>query len=147
MHLADQSVSEYLDATAAPTPAPGGGSAAAAACGLAAALVEMAAGIEARRAGASERMAAIPARAAVLRGRALELAEEELGSYAPVLAARRLDRADPRRAARVKAALAEASRTPQQIAEGADEVAALGATVAAECDPSVRGDARAGVLL
>ena len=75
------------------------------------------------------------------------LAERELTSYAPVLDARRLDRADPERAARIEAALLEASRSPLEIAEAGAEVAQLGAAVASDCDPSVRGDALAGVLL
>ena len=68
------------------TPAPGGGTTSACACALGAALLEMAAAIEGR--GEGERMR-------LLREHALELAERELGSYAPVLAARRLPADDP----------------------------------------------------
>ncbi len=80
--LVNRPLADVLDAVAAPTPAPGGGSSSALGCALAAALVEMAAGIG----GASEAVE----RAGALRARALALAEEELGSYAPVLEARRL---------------------------------------------------------
>jgi formiminotetrahydrofolate cyclodeaminase len=130
--LAGQSLAQFLDDVAGATPAPGGGSSTAVACGLGAALVEMAAGIG----------GADGARVRAVRERALELAEEELSSYAPVLEARR--RREPER---VGSALLEASRSPLEIAEAAAEVAEIGAEVAAQSNPSVRGDAIAGVLL
>lgn len=127
--LADQPLAEFLEAVAAGTPAPGGGSAAAVACALAASLVEMATALSGRDA----------ERPRALRRRALELAEEELSSYAPVLAAK-----DPEERA---AALLEASGPPREVAELAAEVAQLGAEVARVCSDSVRGDALAGVAL
>jgi formiminotetrahydrofolate cyclodeaminase len=137
--LGAQTLADVLDAVAEATPAPGGGSSAACAAALGAALVEMAA----RLAGDSE----AAARAGGLRRRALELAEQELSSYAPVLEAVRLARDDPSRAARVEQALLEASRSPLEIAEVAAEVAELGVAVAGASSPSVRGDAATGVLL
>ena len=128
--LADQSLAGFLDAVAGATPAPGGGSSAAATCAVAAALVEMAAGIGG---GGVERPRA-------LRSRALELAEVELSSYAPVLEALRLPRDDPSRAERLSAALLEASRSPLEVAE-------LGVQVAQTSSAAVRGDALAGVVL
>ena len=122
----------------AATPAPGGGSTAACTCALGAALLEMAAAIEGR--GEGERMR-------VLREHALELAERELGSYEPVLQARRLPADDPERATRIDEALGEASAAPLAIAEAASEVAELGAGIAAGSGRAVRGDALAGVLL
>jgi methenyltetrahydrofolate cyclohydrolase len=122
----------------AATPAPGGGYAAACACAIAAGLVEMAAAIEAR--GEVERMR-------VLRAHALELGERELGSYEPVLEARRLPAGDPERSARIDTALTRASAEPLAIAEAASEVAQLGSGVAAGSGRAVRGDALAGVLL
>ena len=147
MTLGDQSLVRFLADTAAATPAPGGGSAAAATCALAAALVEMAGGIEAGRGAAASVAAVLPDRARALRERTLELAERELSSYAPVLEARRLNPADPERGHRIEAALLQASASPLEIAEAAGEVAELGAAVASACDPSVRGDALAGVVL
>lgn len=137
--LARQPLATFLDRVAQPTPAPGGGCSAAVACGLGAALVEMAAGIEGGRHS--------PGRLEELRVEALELAERELDSYAPVLEARRLPAADPERAERVAAALERASDAPLAIAELAAEVAELGAELAAGAGPSVRGDALAGVLV
>jgi formiminotetrahydrofolate cyclodeaminase len=127
--LADQSLAEFLEAVAAASPAPGGGSSAAVACALAAALVEMAAQLAGRD----------PGRLAALRARALELAEEELSSYAPVLSATDADQR--------AAALVEASRSPQEVADIAAEVARLGAEVAQASNAAVRGDALAGVTL
>ena len=139
MHgFADRPLASLVEELAASTPAPGGGSAAACACALGAALVEMAAALEGS--GEGERMR-------ILREHALELAERELSSYAPVLEARRLPRDDPERPGRIEVALAEASAAPLAIAEAASEVAELGAGLAAKTGPAIRGDALAGVLL
>lgn len=138
--LTRQPLVSLLEHVAAPTPAPGGGSSAACGCALGAALVEMAARIAGDREAEAERLAA-------LREKALELAEEELGSYEPVLEAQRLPRDDPDRPGRVAEALARASQAPLAIAEAAGEVAELGAGVATSARPAVRGDAIAGVLL
>lgn len=127
--LSDQPLAEFLEAVAAATPAPGGGSSAAVTCALAAALVEMAAQLAGRD----------PERLGALRERALELAEEELRSYAPVLAATD--------AGQRAAALVEASRSPQEVADIAAEVARLGAEVVQASSVAVRGDAQAGVTL
>jgi formiminotetrahydrofolate cyclodeaminase len=127
-----------VDQIGARTPAPGGGTTSACACALGAALLEMAAAIEGR--GEGERMR-------LLREHALELAERELGSYAPVLAARRLPADDPERATLIDEALTDASAAPLAIAEAASEVAELGAGIAAGSGRAVRGDALAGVLL
>lgn len=136
--FADRPLASIAEEIAAPTPAPGGGSTSACACALGAALVEMAAALE----GSGERE-----RMRVLRQHALELADRELGSYAPVLEARRLPPDEPERTARMEAALAEASAAPLAIAEAASEVAELGAALAARAGPAIRGDALAGVLI
>jgi formiminotetrahydrofolate cyclodeaminase len=141
--LGSQPLAALLDEVAAPTPAPGGGSSAACTAALAAALVEMAA----RLADGSDLPPETADRAGALRARALELAERELSSYEPVLAALRLPADDPARAERLRAALLEASRSPLAIAEAAAEVAGLGVEVARASSPSVRGDALTGTLL
>ena len=137
--VAKQPLDEFLDSVAEATPAPGGGSSSAVVAGLAAALVEMAA-----RLGRNEEVAV---RAGEIRESALSLAEQELSSYEPVLQALRLPGDDPSRGERVAAALLTASAAPLAIAEGAAEVAALGAEVAGAANPSVAGDALAGVVL
>jgi formiminotetrahydrofolate cyclodeaminase len=129
--LDSSSVADLLAEVAAPKPAPGGGSSAAVACALAAALVEMS-GDE---------------RAAALRVRALELAEADLGSYAPVLEAQQLPADDRTRARRLRRALSEASTVPLQLAELGCEVAELAAAAARGGRRSLEGDATAGALL
>jgi methenyltetrahydrofolate cyclohydrolase len=129
--LSKQPLGAFLGEVAADTPAPGGGTSAGVVAALAAALVEMSAGI----AGNSDAAAA----AANLRSRALELAEAELTSYAPVLEATTPSE-------RVEA-LAAASKPPARIAETAAEVAELGVEVASSASEAVRGDALTGVVL
>jgi methenyltetrahydrofolate cyclohydrolase len=137
--LGEKRLASFLDAVAEATPAPGGGTSAACAAALAAALVEMAAQL----AGDSD----TAGRSSGLRAHALELADRELSSYAPVLDALRLPREDPSRSAQVDEALLEASRSPVAIAELAADVAELGLAVARASSPSVRGDALTGTLL
>ena len=140
--LAEQPLHRFLEDVAEARPAPGGGSSAAIACALAAALVEMAARL-ARARGSDD----AAARARDLREAALELAERELTSFEPVLAALRLPTSDPDRESRVEAALGDASRPPLAIAETAAETAVLAVDVARDSSPSVRGDALTGALL
>ena len=139
--MRDRPLHEVLDAVAARTPAPGGGSTAAWTCALASGLVEMAASF------AGDELAAAGRRAAELRARALELAEAELHAFEPVLAAMRLPRDDPERAERVRAASSRAADSPMAIARAAAEVAELGSAAVREGNPNLRGDAIAGVLL
>ncbi len=124
---------------AARTPAPGGGTSAAAATAVAAALVEMAA----RFTGAW----GLAHRAREMRGRALELAEIELEAYAPVLEALRLPRDDPERAARIDAARTQASESPLEVAHLAAEVADLAAELATDGNTNLAGDAITAALL
>src|SRR5215213_9346907 len=159
--LSTQPLEAFLASVAEATPAPGGGSSAAVTAALAAALVEMAAALPSSRAASgtapdtrgapsSDPAAGAPhtrgapssypaGQARALRARALRLAEEELSSYAPVLAARD----EPER----ELALAAASEPPAQIVETAAEVAELGVEVAASASAAVRGDALTGVVL
>jgi methenyltetrahydrofolate cyclohydrolase len=138
--LAEQPLGRFLEEVAEASPAPGGGSSAAFACALAAALVEM----SARLAGVSYDG---PERARELRRQALELGERELTSYEPVLAALRLPADDPSREQRLETTLIEASGPPLAIAEAAAETAVLAAQVAGASSPSVRGDALTGAVL
>jgi methenyltetrahydrofolate cyclohydrolase len=143
--LEDQPLGALLGFVAAPDPAPGGGTSAAVAAALGTALLEMAASLEAAR--GEPDAAEIAQRARELRAHAVDLADRDLSSYAPVLEAQRLPEGTPDRAERVAAALGEASQTPLAVAEAAAEVAELGARVCAACHPAVRGDALAGVLI
>lgn len=148
--FADRSLRDIFAAVAERSPAPGGGSSAAWAGALGAGLVEMSARFGP---GASEsepdrqRLESLADRGADLRHRLLDLAEEDLDSYRPVLAARRLPGDDPERASQLDAALEQASQVPLEVARLAAEVAALGAEAAEIGGADIRGDAIAGVLL
>jgi formiminotetrahydrofolate cyclodeaminase len=130
---------DLLAALAERTPSPGGGCASAWAAALAASLLEMAA-LYAGQPG-------VAARAASLRAELLALGEQELESYAPVLAAQRLGAEDPNRPAALAAALSEACEAPLALARAAAEVAELSSVVAGEGPPSLKGDAIAGASL
>ena len=129
---------------AARQPAPGGGSSAAWACALAAALVEMAAAFAPD--GGRVEATSLAADARRLRDSALALAERELESYAPVLAALRSD-PGPERDRRLRAALSQAADAPLAVAGCAAEVAELGLAALTGGSEHLRGDAITGVLL
>jgi methenyltetrahydrofolate cyclohydrolase len=148
--IADTAVSELLDALAARTPAPGGGTAAAFAAASAASLVEMAASFTLGRDDHSHvhgRMSDVAARAGRLRAQLIALAERELHAFEPVLDAIRIPSEDPERDARVARALSDAAESPLGIARAAAEVAGLGAEVAADGTPRLVGDAVTAALL
>jgi methenyltetrahydrofolate cyclohydrolase len=145
--LADQPLSEVLDRVAAATPAPGGGSAAAVACALAAGLVQMVAGFTLAHDAADDAMRAVHDRAARLREDAVALADVELRAYAPVLVAMRRPADDPQRPAALEAALSEAAESPLAIARVAASVAELAAEAARRGRRHLRGDAVTGALL
>jgi methenyltetrahydrofolate cyclohydrolase len=146
--LADRTLSELLSEVAAREPALGGGTAAAVASSLAAALIEMAAAFARGRPGADERrLAAVSDRVVLLRAELLELAEADLRSYQPVLAASGLEQGSPERAHALQAALSSAAKVPLAIAAGAAELAELGAVIARDASPHLIGDATAAVLL
>ena len=141
-HLADLSLRELLERFAARTPAPGGGSAVAVTCALAAGLVEMSAAFS--QAPEADQVAA---RASELRSRALDLAEVELRSYAPVLAALSLPASDPERPQRMATARSSASEAPLRLAETGAELAELASGAARTGSPHVAGDAITAALL
>ncbi len=148
--LADQPLTRFLDVVRSTDPAPGGGSGAAIAAAIGAALLEMSAGIELarERPGDDEPIAAdTVTRASELRRRALELADQDLSSFAPVLDVLRLPQSDPDRTARLGVALGDASRVPIEIAEAGATAAELALAVATASPNTVRGDALAAVLL
>lgn len=95
----------------------------------------------------SPQRAELAHRVGELRARALESAEIELHAYEPVLEALRLPREDPQRADRIRAASAEASRSPLEIAHIGAELAELGAELAQDGNQNLAGDAIAGALL
>ena len=130
-------VGRFLDALSATTPDPGGGAVAALAVTLAAGLCAMTAGLSGRHLATAEPLAE---QARLLRDRAALLAQADAEAYRAVLAAMRARDG-------LADALSQACAVPMQVAEIGTQVAAVAAAVAAEGNPSVRGDAIAGALL
>jgi formiminotetrahydrofolate cyclodeaminase len=127
MALRQLRVAELLEALGARTPVPASGAAAALTGALGAALVELAA----RFAGDDESAV----RANALAARLGELADEDGEGYAAFMA----ERNDATRARTIA--------VPLDVAECADEVAALGARVQAQLSSAVAADAEAGQAL
>jgi len=125
-------VEDFVNAVAAPTPAPGGGSVAALAGALAAGLGEMVCGVSLKRQALSAHHPALEttrARLAALRGRLLEAVDRDAQSYEAVMRAFKLPKSteaeQTSRAQAIEAASKLASEAPLETAE-------LAATVARE---------------
>ena len=130
-HLSTTSLGDYLDALAAATPAPGGGSAAGVAGAMGAALVEMVAGLSLAKSGAQggehsalQQVALERARSA--RAELLQLADDDAVAYGAFMEALKLPKSsDDERTARTAAISAAAQRAAEV------PLATLRATVAA----------------
>jgi formiminotetrahydrofolate cyclodeaminase len=133
-------VGEFLDALAEPLPVPAGGSGAALAVAMGAALLTMAARISKDH---WPDAAACAAQAEGLRRRAGPLAQEDAETYAEVLRLRREKAGD----AALGEAFARAAEVPLRIAVVGADVAELAAYAAPRVDPKVHGDAAAGAVL
>ncbi len=145
--LAGIPLSDLVDRLAADAPAPGAGPAAAWACAMAAALVEMVTAVELRRdPGDGGPAAGRAERAAALRERALELADLDVAAYTRVLEVL-ARRAEPGHGGRLREALAEAAGPPLDIARAAAEATRLAADAAAVARGGVRGEAVAAAVL
>jgi methenyltetrahydrofolate cyclohydrolase len=145
---------DLLERFASSEPTPGGGSAAALAGALGAALVGMVAGMAKTRTGAAEervRLEAALGRARAAGARLRALVDEDSAAFDGVMAAFRLPKATDEEKAARKAAIAaanvRATRAPQETAEQCLEV--LGAAVeAAACgNPNALSDARTAAAL
>jgi hypothetical protein len=118
-HLPDSSLATYLDALAAATPAPGGGSAAGVAGAMGAALVEMVAGLSLAKLGAQGAEHSGLQRAAIERARGarvdlLQLAEDDAVAYGAFMEALKLPKSsDAERAARTSAISAAAQHAAE----------------------------------
>jgi formiminotetrahydrofolate cyclodeaminase len=128
------SLTQFVDRLAAGTPTPGGGSAAALAGSLAAALVQMVCDLTIGKEGYQQHEALlrpIRAQAEALRRDLLALADKDAAAYDRVMEALRLPRASDAEKAARKAALAranlEATEVPLAAAEGCARALALAA--------------------
>ncbi|MEI6271411.1 MAG: cyclodeaminase/cyclohydrolase family protein [Chloroflexota bacterium] len=118
-HLSTTSLGDYLDALAAATPAPGGGSAAGIAGAMGAALVEMVAGLSLAKSSAAGAEHSGLQRAAIERARSarvdlLQLAEDDAVAYGAFMDALKLPKSsDAERTARTSAISAAAQRAAE----------------------------------
>ena len=138
--LLAQSVGDLLDAFAEPTPAPAGGSAAALAVSMGAALLSMAARISIDH---WAEAGSVAAQAEALRLRTAPLAQADAEAYAEVLRLRRERAGD----AELGRAFDHAAEVPLRIAEAGADVAELAAYAAPRVKPSVEGDTAAAAVL
>lgn len=144
----------FLERVAGPDATPGGGSVAALAGALAAALVRMVGGLTADKKGYEAelgRMEALTADAAAL-GRALQHGvEEDAKAYLRVMAAYRLPRTTESektvRSASIQGALREAAETPLRIATQCRQTAELALTALQHGNKNAGSDAAAAVLV
>ena len=146
--LVDKSVRQLLDAFAAPTPTPGGGSAAALTGALAAALLEMVASMPKTKNGTPEDRAALDAalpELKALRTALTGLVDRDSASYDAVVAAYKLPKTtDAEKAARkaaVRAAMRGATDVPLETARASLAVARLARVVAEHGNPNAKSDA------
>jgi len=130
--LTTQKVTEFLDALASSAPAPGGGSVAALAGALGAALVSMVCNLtlgKAKYADVQDDISALVAQSEALRRQLTDLLEADVAAYTGVSAAYKLPRETPdekaARTAAIQEALKSATVVPMQVAEACVQVLSL----------------------
>jgi formiminotetrahydrofolate cyclodeaminase len=145
MNLRDLSVREFVEKIAGPDPAPGGGSAAALAGALGAALCAMVARLtlgKEKYGGVSEEMEATRSSADALCSRLLQLMDEDSDAYNQVLAAFRLPREDKAvREDAVQKAIKQAASVPFETLRAVSEMADLVKTGIDKGNPNCLTDA------
>jgi formiminotetrahydrofolate cyclodeaminase len=152
--FADQQISSFLDALASPSPTPGGGTAAAIAGAMGAALLMMVAGLTKSRTGTREEAVALAEAAASLmsvRERFTVLADTDTDAYDQVVTAYKLPKGDDgekaARKAAVQRALTAATTAPLDILRSADQAMQLAATVAQHGNRNAVSDIGVGIGL
>jgi glutamate formiminotransferase / formiminotetrahydrofolate cyclodeaminase len=154
LSAAGESREAFVANVAAPTPTPGGGSAAAHTGALATALVQMVAGLTIGKkayAAAEEEMKAIALECSTLRQRLSALVEEDATAYEAVRRAYQLPRDDEvQQATRLRAideALLGAAGTPLETAQSCARVVALARAVLERGNRNASSDAGTAELL
>ena len=152
--LSDLTVREIVERLASSDPIPGGGSAAALAGAMGAALVRMVVTLSTRRAGqtdAARELIEIAAAAAMWQSELLNLAEVDANAYAAVVNARRLPRDTElereTRDVQVAAAVREATRAPLQTLRAAAAVMGLAERLAPLANRNAISDVGVGAML
>ena len=142
---------EFVEATAAAKPTPGGGSVAALAGALAAALTQMVAGLTAGRkkyAEVNDEAEAILQQAGELREALTRAIGEDAAAFEAVMAAYRNKKlSDEERAEAIEAATIEAANVPLNVAELSVQAAKLAAVMASSGNVNAVSDAAAGALM
>ncbi len=149
-----ESVEGFVSRIASPTPTPGGGSVAAHAGALGAALAQMVVGLtvgKKKYAAVEEQMKALSLRASALRRQLAGLVQRDADSYERVRSAYAMPQepesaADARKAA-IRDALIFASLVPLETAQAAVQVAEVAATVAEHGNTNAVTDAAVAALL
>ena len=152
--LTDLSVTEFLDAVSAPTPTPGGGSAAALAGALGASLLAMVAAMPKTKTGTAEERAALDGahpRLLQLRATLTDLVDRDSAAYDLVVAAYKKPKAtDEEKAARkaaVQDAMKAATTVPLETMRACVDVAELARVVGVNGNASAQSDIGVGVSL
>jgi glutamate formiminotransferase/formiminotetrahydrofolate cyclodeaminase len=145
---AEQSVPDFTESVAAAAPTPGGGSVAAVAGALAAALATMVARLTLGKAKYAEHepaMRDVEERGEALRRELLELADEDTRAYDNFVKARRLSQRTPEevetRARAMEEAAREAAQVPLRTAEACVRALEIAREVAAHGNPNAVSDA------
>ena len=144
------SLDGWIDDLASGSPTPGGGSAAALAGTLAAALVAMVARLTIGKkayAAVENRARAILAEAESLRAELRRLVDEDAAAYAGVSRAYKIPKDDPARSGAVDDALLAAARTPAEVVKRARRVHQLAEEIGAIGNKNATSDARVAGLL
>ena len=149
-----ESVDTFMSRVAGPTPTPGGGSVAALAGALGAALTQMVAGLtvgKKKYAAVETEMKELSLRASALRQQLAELVQRDADSYEHVRAAYAMPRepqaAADARAVAIRDALIFASEVPLETARAAAAVAELAANAAERGNSNASTDAAVAALL
>lgn len=148
------SVAEFLGAIAAQTPTPGGGTAAAVAGAMGAALAEMVAVLtlsKEKYAAAHDAMRPIAEAAPLVRAEFLALAREDSEAYDEVVGARKLpketDEEKAERSRRIASANHRAAEVPMRTARAAVRLLAALPELAEKGNPNAASDVGAAALL
>jgi len=140
-----QSLDGWIDELAGGSPVPGGGSAAALAGALGAALVAMVARLTVGRkayAAVEPRAQEILAEGDRLRGELRSLVDEDAASYTRVSEAYKIPKDNPARVKAIDEGLLGAARVPLRVATLADQVRRLAAELAGIGNKNARSDAK-----
>ena len=154
MSLLALSVEALLDRFASQEPTPGGGSAAALAGALAAALVEMVAGLPKSRTGSAEereKLDSAKASASKAGARLRQLVDLDTDAYNAVTAAYRMPKATDEekatRSATIAKAMRQATEVPLETCERSAEVLRAAALALAHGNPNAASDVRTAMSL